>query len=336
MKAADVLEKAWQTYKKHQLNYKISEFILKRLGNIYTHLGNFNQAENIILAYKYQAEKDNNLYDYSSAVCNLCIVYNHSKRSLKALKILQKAFKQNKIHPEKKDLLLFQLAETYYALNQLKDAKTILNQLNKNSKENNLLAKIYLEEGKYEEALKKINAVLTLAGNQNFTKRVLSKNYLLKAKILFKINDVQGTKKIIKDIFKTLSLSYNAKNIIPKEHDLYLENTFLEALDLLAEIFQHEKDYNQALICYNKAYELNKKLSLNIKYEQSTLQSNAENCLRLEQMLNLYTKQYKVLSKDKVIETLLLHEQTKQLFFKSQHQTEKSEKEKKLSSQLEE
>ncbi|MBA4316814.1 MAG: hypothetical protein C0412_00285, partial [Flavobacterium sp.] len=42
-------EKAWQIYQKHKLsNYDITEYCLKPLGNIYTIMGDYDNAENTI------------------------------------------------------------------------------------------------------------------------------------------------------------------------------------------------------------------------------------------------------------------------------------------------
>jgi len=337
IKATEYYEKAWVLYQtKPFLNdFDISLYVLKSLGTIYTILGNYNQAENIILAYKYHGEKENNYNHYASAVNNLCIVYNHTNRSQKALTLLKETLYKNKYHPSKKNDLLFQLAETHYFLNEFDKSKKILQALEKEESQLTLFAKIYFQEKNYAEALVYVNQVLKEASNrESATKRELAKSHLLKAQILKKLNKSKLCEEEIKNIFILLSSSYHSNNIIPKDEDLYLENTFLDALDLLAKIFYEEKDYNQALSCYQKAYVLNNKLSLSIPNEQSTLISNTNNRFRLEQMLNIYAKNKDFADEKDLKETLVLHEQTKQLFIKSQHQTEKSDQEKKLTALL--
>ncbi len=45
-------EKAWQIYQKHKLsNYDITEYCLKPLGNLYTIIGDYDNAENTIKQY---------------------------------------------------------------------------------------------------------------------------------------------------------------------------------------------------------------------------------------------------------------------------------------------
>ena len=81
-KAVSSYEKAWKTYKKYNLsNYDIIEYCLKPLGNLYTLLGDYDNAENTIKQYYYIATKEKNKQQQFAAVVNLSNVYQNSGKN---------------------------------------------------------------------------------------------------------------------------------------------------------------------------------------------------------------------------------------------------------------
>ena len=71
-KAISSYEKAWQLYEKNKLsNYDIVESCLKPLGNLYTIVGDYDNAENTIKQYFYIASIDKNSEQKAAAILNL-------------------------------------------------------------------------------------------------------------------------------------------------------------------------------------------------------------------------------------------------------------------------
>ena len=99
-------EKAWKTYQKHHLkDYDIVEFCLKPLGNLYTILGDYNNAENTIKQYYYLANQQKNQQQQFAAILNLSNVYQNSGRINEAISLLEKTIQNEKLNNAQKGIL---------------------------------------------------------------------------------------------------------------------------------------------------------------------------------------------------------------------------------------
>ncbi|MFM9826467.1 MAG: hypothetical protein ACKVOD_10105, partial [Flavobacterium sp.] len=75
-KAISSYEKAWQIFQKNKLsNYDITEYCLKPLGNLYTIIGDYDNAENTIKQYYFIANTQRNEQHKIAAIINLSNVY---------------------------------------------------------------------------------------------------------------------------------------------------------------------------------------------------------------------------------------------------------------------
>ena len=84
-------EIAWRLYDKNKLsNYDITENCLIKLGNLYTIIGDYDNAENIIKQYFYAANLERNQALKCTAINNLCIVYQNSGRINEAINLIEK------------------------------------------------------------------------------------------------------------------------------------------------------------------------------------------------------------------------------------------------------
>lgn len=88
-------EKAWQIFQKHKLgDYDIIEFCLKPLGNLYTFLGDYDNAENTIKQYFFIVNTSKNYPDAQkqkfAAILNLSNVYQSLGKISSAIEILEK------------------------------------------------------------------------------------------------------------------------------------------------------------------------------------------------------------------------------------------------------
>lgn len=72
-------EKAWKTYQTYQLtDYDIIDYCLKPLGNLYTIMGDYDNAENTIKHYYFIANEEKNESAKIAAIINLSNVYQSS------------------------------------------------------------------------------------------------------------------------------------------------------------------------------------------------------------------------------------------------------------------
>ena len=97
-KAIESYESAWRLYDKNKLsNYDIIENCLKKLGNLYTIIGDYDNAENTIKQYFYTANVENNQALKYTAINNLCIVYQKTGRLNEAIDLLEKTLQSQNL-----------------------------------------------------------------------------------------------------------------------------------------------------------------------------------------------------------------------------------------------
>ncbi len=112
--AVSSYEKAWQIYQKNKLsNYDITEFCLKPLGNLYTIIGDYDNAENTIKQYYYLAETEKNQAQKIAAILNLSNVYQNTGRINEAIDLIEKTIKTEKLSAIQKGILLNNLGTNY-------------------------------------------------------------------------------------------------------------------------------------------------------------------------------------------------------------------------------
>src|SRR6187402_2096956 len=96
--AINSYEKAWKTYQTYQLaNYDIIEYCLKPLGNLYTIMGDYDNAENTIKHYYFVANAEKNENHKLAAILNLSNVYQSSGKSELAVELLENTLKTAKL-----------------------------------------------------------------------------------------------------------------------------------------------------------------------------------------------------------------------------------------------
>ena len=117
-KAISSYEKAWQVYQKQKLSgYDITEYCLKPLGNLYTIIGDYDNAENTIKQYYFIANSEKNHPEASgqkiAAILNLSNVYQNTGRINEAIDLLEKTIKIEKLSSIQKGILLNNLGNNY-------------------------------------------------------------------------------------------------------------------------------------------------------------------------------------------------------------------------------
>lgn len=117
IKAIKSYEIAWQLFEKHHLtSYDITESCLKPLGNLYTMIGDYDNAENVIKQYYFIANAEKNQVNKFASILNLSSVYYASGKNQEAIQLLEKTITAEKLSNRQKGLLWNNLGNNYLHL----------------------------------------------------------------------------------------------------------------------------------------------------------------------------------------------------------------------------
>lgn len=320
--AINSYEKAWSIYSTKKLNnYNIVEYCLKPLGNLYTILGDYQNAENIIKSYLFLSE--NNQEQKAAALINLSVVYQNTGRFNDAINILAPLLELDKINSLSIAKILSNIATNYLSLKQFSKSSYYLNTLKKLINKNNitdpalkintykLTALISINNQKYTEAeteLKKIEKLIKFSGS--FNNRNLVKFYLEYATFLKEQNQLDDAIITIEKALQNLIPNYQ-KETLTKEN-LYPETTFIDAFDLLASIYNLKNEKETALGYYSLSYKVEDLLNNLYQYEETKLIQLNDNRVRGEKCIAIYYELNKETKNNNYIhDAFLLAEKTK-------------------------
>jgi CHAT domain-containing protein len=336
-KAVSSYEKAWQIYQKNKLsNYDITEYCLKPLGNLYTIMGDYDNAENTIKQYYYLAETGKNQSQKIAAILNLSNVYQNTGRINEAIDLLEKTIKTEKLSSTQKGNLFNNLGNNYVLsyknpafskpipdiLKKLESSYFSAIQLLQSDKtQTETLANCYrnlsalniqwqnteLANSYFEKAKKYFLAT------PNLSPRKLAKFNYEEANLLFQQQKLSEANAVLTSVYKTLIPNYsNTKNILPNTNSLYAETILLDALDLQAEIFVEQKKPKKALETYALSFEIEDLFSNLLVYENSKIINQIRIRNRTEKCISIYDFLLKKEGKPSYIESAFqLSERTK-------------------------
>ncbi|MBA0883026.1 CHAT domain-containing protein [Flavobacterium undicola] len=340
--AVSSYEKAWKIYQKYRLNnYDIVEYCLKPLGNLYTILGDYDNAENTIKQYYYIANQEKNNPEASgekiAAILNLSNVYQNSGKIELAIDLLEKTIQTEKLANTQKGILLNNLGNSYLLSYNKTDiiVKIIPNifeklegsylnaiQLLKSDKtQTETLANCYRNLSSLNSQWQHFDiansyfekAKTYFYATPNLSPRKIAKFKYEEASLLFQQQKLNESTAIIESIFKLLIPNYsNKKNSLPEQNSLYTETSLLDALDLRAEIYSKQNQPKKALEAYRLAFHIEELLANMIIYENSKIinQNHVRN--RTEKCIVLYEALYQKEQKQTYIEAAFqLAEQSK-------------------------
>ena len=360
-KAIASYEKTWQIYQKQKLsNYDIIEFCLKPLGNLYTVLGDYDNAENTIKQYFFIVNTSKNYPDAAkqkfAAILNLSNIYQSSGKISLAIELLENTLKTEKLSNSQKGILLNNLGNNYWlgskqlvlirnssdnaekafesSIQYLKNEKDQLETLS-NSYRN--LASMNRQWQRFEIAnsyLEKAEKLFLQTPNQQ--PRKLAKLYHEKALLLFEERKYAESEKQIQAIFKILIPNYNSKNILPNQNQLYAETVLIDALDLQAEISQL-KQLKKAIQAFELSFYIEDILMNSLVYENSKIIAQLRSRDRTEKCISIYHRLYQKENKIQYLEEAFkLSERTKSGILKGYRSNIKnaSEEEKELLQEL--
>ncbi len=299
-------------------NYDIVEYCLKPLGELYTIVGNYSSAENVIRQYLIIAEKENNQTLITSASINLSVVYHNIGSYNRAVEILEQALNNN-TSVEQKELIFNNLSTNYIALDMFDKA------LETNSRLHEKTANYYKINSLIEFKKKNFNKSyklfvkakeLTLESN-NFSARKTAKLYVEEAELLMKLNKTNSSLISLEKAIKIL-LPLHKNNTLPNNIELYPENTFIDIFDLYAQL---SLDTELSLKYYDLSFYVSSLLKKNVSNQNTKIINNTLNRKRSEKCISLLFSKYKNTSNTKYIEQAFIYaEKSKASVLKSMFQ----------------
>lgn len=339
LNAVKSYEKAWLIYQKNKFkNYDIIEYCLKPLGNLYTILGDYENAENIIKQYYFIASDEKNETQKVAAILNLSNVYQNTGNVEKAIDLIEKTIRTEKLSLTQKGILYNNLGANYLLTNvgflvknnALANAENAflktISLLKKDKSQSETLANAYrnlaklkMEQNELESAsefLAKANIEFQKISNKE--PRKIAQLFYENAFLDFKQGKVNEATQNIVSVFKTLIPNYSPKNSLPNQNSLYAETVLLDALDLQASIYLAENTPQNALKSFALSFHIEELLQTLLIYENSKIITQIRNRNRTEKCIEIYNSLYQKEKKTSYLESaFLLSEQTKSVVLKN-------------------
>jgi CHAT domain-containing protein len=327
-------EKAWQVYQKQKLSgYDITEYCLKPLGNLYTIIGDYDNAENTIKQYYFIANSEKNQSKKIAAILNLSNVYQNTGKVSEAIDLLERTIKTEKLSAVQKGILLNNLGNNYmisakgFLINPEPFSKaencfkTALKLLKTEKNQSETLSNCYRNLAAFNshwQNFDKANDYFAMAKKivletENQNKRTIAKLNYEEANLLFQQKKYVEASSIISSIFKILIPNYsNQKNILPNSNSLYAETVLLDALDLQADIYLEQNLPKKALEACALSFEIEDLFAHLLVYENSKIINQIRIRNRTEKCISIYDFLYKKENKIAYIERAFqLSERTK-------------------------
>jgi CHAT domain-containing protein len=344
-------EKAWQLYQKKKLSdYDIIEFCLKPLGNLYTVLGDYDNAENTIKQYFFIVNTTKNYPDAGkqqfAAILNLSNVYQSSGKNNLAIELLENTLKTTPLSNIQKGILSNNLGNSYLleakkitlgrnfyqeaekaflsAIQYLKNDKQQFETLS-NAYRN--LASLNRQWQNFEVA----NAYFQKAENlflqiQNPPIRKTAKLYYDKALLFFDQKKYSESKVQISKVFQVLIPNYtDSQNALPIENELYSDTVLMDAIDLQAEVFLKQNQPKKALEGFRLSFYIENLMMTSLIYENSKIITQLRARNRTEKCISIYERLYQKEQKKEYLEKAFqLAERTKSGILKEYRNTIKT------------
>lgn len=334
-------EKAWKIYQTNQLNhYDIVEYCLKPLASIYTKIGDYDHAENILQHYYNIANSEKNVNNKIAAILNLSDVYKNSGRNILAISLLENTLKTAQLTPVQKGILLNNLGNNYllsvkesgfnpkkYYKAEESFARAIQllqcekNQIQSLSNCYRNLASLNGQRSEFKKAnfyFKKAKKLFFISKNHSI--QSIAKLHYEEALLFFQQRKISQALQSIQLVYQSLIPSYNRqKRKFPLQGSLYAEPVLLNALDLQADVYNLQEQTKKALEVYSLCFPIEELMSSLLLYEnfkiinQTRISNRTEKCIALYH--NLYKKENKI---SYLEEAFQLTERTKSAVLKSE------------------
>ena len=311
-KAISSYEKAWLLYNKNKLSkYKITEFCLKPLGNLYTIIGDYEAAENTIKDYYYIANTENDNDQKYAAILNLSNVYQSSGRKNEAIVLLEKTLNSEKLTAFQKGNLFGNLGSNYllnyettktesHFFKAKKSLEKAIQFLNLDSNQSQAignaylnLSKIYVIKKNYKNAELYLEKATLAFKKTNQEPRKLAKLYYEKATLFFEQKNYKKANENLETVFTILLPNYKTvKNKLPNKNLLYAETVLLDALDLKAAIYLNQNLPKKALEFFSLSFYIESLFQQLLSFENSKIISQIRTRNRTEKCIEIYLNLY--------------------------------------------
>jgi CHAT domain-containing protein len=308
-------EKAWKIYQKYSLSgYDLIEYCLKPLGNLYTIIGDFDNAENVIKYYYFIANQEKDQINTIAAVLNLSIVYQNSGKNKNAIILLENTLKTTNISALQKGNILNNLGNNYllsakeydfdpkiYAKAE-KSYQKAIQLLEKENNQNEALsncyrnlASLFSQKSDFKNATHYFQKAKTLfLVSKNHEVRSAAKLYFDEALLNFKQRRMPQALRSIQLVYQTLIPLYHKQNrSVPLQNSLYAEILLLDALELQADIYNQQNLPHKALQVYAICYPIEELINQLLIHENSKIINQIRMSNRTEKCMAIYTHLYK-------------------------------------------
>ncbi|MBX2829088.1 MAG: CHAT domain-containing protein [Flavobacteriaceae bacterium] len=289
-------ESAKRIFQEYDLQqYDMINFCYKPLGNLYTKTNALAEAENTIREYILLAQQKGLKEEEAYGLLNLSVVLQNKGYYRQAIQVLEQGAQ---LVPGD-DRFLQNMATNYYSLNAVDEAErmvmSLLQRDNKNTKALQLLANIQLKNGTPEKALESLEKCQDLLQNS----RGVSLREWAKLKLaLAQTEHISGSSKkalaYLNELYRILIPHFKGATEFPTEHQLFPDNTLVDAFDLHAEILNDENNKELALEAYQRAFYVAHLLNTPSGLQDSKLWQQNRRKIRTEQCLEILFSLYQV------------------------------------------
>ncbi len=304
--AISTFEDALNRFNSNELSkrsdFDIIEHCLKPLGNLYTKTNDYTNAENIIKAYIFLAEKSNHVKHQTSGVINLAILYQTIGKHETALKLTSTYIDKQNLDKHQKEKIIqlhTQSQITLKKINKISDIPEASQNSSYYSHRSHYM--ILLQNNKFEAALKAFNQAKKQRIISHLSVRELAKLYLEEAQLYKLLNQPDRAKTNLNSAIKTLLPETKSIDHINKVQ-LYAENTFIDIFDLYAT--WHE-DYKLALKYYDFSFYVSRLLENNWTSQENKISNQAANRIRSELCIDMMFNEFLSTKKDSLLITAL-------------------------------
>ncbi len=270
-------------------DFDIIESCLIPLGNLYTKTGDFTNAVSTINQYIFLAEKSRNTKHKISGAINLAKLYQTIGKHEIVLKITNDALKLQNIDGNQKLLLQSIKATSLVASNKHEEAYILKNSKSFSKFEtykNNYA--VALQKGNYTEAQNAFNKAKEYISEVQLTTRDLAKFHFEEAQLNYLIKNQKEVLKNLQKAIKILLPNFEGSGL-PKQSDLYAENTFIDIFDLYANI---QTDSETALKSYDLSFYVSALLRNNWTSQEAKILNETDNRIRGEKCIELLLYSY--------------------------------------------
>lgn len=284
--------------------YAIIEYGLKPLGNLYTKVQAFAEAENTIKDYLLLAQKEGDRAQEIAAILNLTTLYHSSGQYNRAKILLEEALG----NLPKNQQLQLNLAYIHFALGEWEEARTALEKYFENSGNTpeafQLMAQLYLKENRYREAIEVLEKTLA-EFREDLNLREIAKIHLQLAEVFYTKGDNENTYAQVRQVYAFLVPFFQPEQRYPNREEIYGETLLMDALDLHAAIALEEEGGQASLAIYELAQLANDYLYDDLYTQESKLLLQQDTKVRAERSLAILADLFEVEKRDKWVELAL-------------------------------